>query len=299
MIKVVVNDSEELALLCKGSLDISRLTAMRFGHEALEINNRGYYSAFGNSVKIVDDIFCANKRVCSLMPGDTLPEEGRKRDPERTTNVEISNLTTLNAAKLLTASGKKVAVLNFANPITPGGGFLNGARAQEESLCRSSTLYQSIRGDQMYAWHLNQSDSRLASNWCIWSPDLLVFRNEYGDLTERLWSISVLTCAAPQAAYASRQQIRELMTSRIHRVLEVFRAKQATQLVLGAWGCGAFGCNPDDIAEIFAAALTGPFDGVFDRVVFAIADWSEDRRLLRPFERAFIDSNPCKSTFSS
>jgi uncharacterized protein (TIGR02452 family) len=291
MIKVVVNDSEELALQCKGSLDISRLTAMRFGREALEINKRGCYSAFGKSVKIVDNIYCANQEICSLMPDDELPGQGRERDSESTTYVEISNLTTLNAAKQLTASRRKVAVLNFADPITPGGGFLNGARAQEGSLCRSSTLYQSIRRDKMYAWHLNQTDSRLASNWCIWSPDVIVFRNEYGDLTERFWCISVITCAAPQAAYASRQQIRELMTSRIHRVFEVFRAKQATHLVLGAWGCGAFGCSPDDIAEIFATALTGPFDGVFDRIVFAIADWSEDRRILRPFERAFVDGN--------
>lgn len=186
----------------------------------------------------------------------------------------------------------RVAVLNFANPIHPGGGFLTGARAQEESLCRSSTLYHSIRSDKMYEWHHSRSDSRLASDWCIWSPNVPVFRNDMGDFLERWWSMSVVTCAAPQAAYTTREHVRELMNKRIHRVLDVFRTHGATHLVLGAWGCGAFRCDPDDVADIFAEALQGPFDGVFDHVCFAVADWSEDRRNLGPFVRAFQDALP-------
>jgi uncharacterized protein (TIGR02452 family) len=54
-------------------------------------------------------------------------------------------------------------------------------------------------------------------------------------------------------------------------------------VILGAWGCGAFGNDSREIAELFAAALSGPFQGVSSRVVFAILDWCEDKRFIGPF----------------
>jgi len=99
--------------------------------------------------------------------------------------------------------------------------------------------------------------------------------------------MSVLTCAAPQANFASREDIKAIMTKRISRVLEVFRNVEATHLVLGAWGCGAFGCDPIDIDQIFAKALNNQYDGVFDFISFAIADWSPGPRNLGPFVSAF------------
>lgn len=58
-------------------------------------------------------------------------------------------------------------------------------------------------------------------------------------------------------------------------------------LILGAWGCGAFGLDLEMMATIFKDELTGSHRGVFDEVIFAITDWSPERRFIGPFERAF------------
>jgi len=58
-------------------------------------------------------------------------------------------------------------------------------------------------------------------------------------------------------------------------------------LVLGAWGCGAFGNDPLTTARSFRAALEGPFRNAFRHIFFAIADWSPERRFLGPFRDVF------------
>jgi uncharacterized protein (TIGR02452 family) len=60
-------------------------------------------------------------------------------------------------------------------------------------------------------------------------------------------------------------------------------------LVLGAWGCGAFGNDPFRTAHDFREALQRRFGGVFEEVVFAITDWTEDRRFLGPFRDTFSE----------
>ena len=77
------------------------------------------------------------------------------------------------------------------------------------------------------------------------------------------------------------------MARRMHRLLHVAASQGHRSLVLGAWGCGAFRNDPVRTADVFREALAGPFDGVFDRIVFAITDWSPERATLGPFVDAF------------
>jgi uncharacterized protein (TIGR02452 family) len=77
------------------------------------------------------------------------------------------------------------------------------------------------------------------------------------------------------------------MRGRIRRVLEVANAFGASSLVLGAWGCGAFSNDPCSVAREFREALEQESAGSFQHIVFAITDWSEERRFLGPFRDVF------------
>ena len=89
------------------------------------------------------------------------------------------NDTTLAAARALVADGFKPVALNFASARNPGGGFLNGARAQEESLCRASALYACINGNAMYRHHAPLPGG-FYTNYAIYSPAVPVFKDDDG-----------------------------------------------------------------------------------------------------------------------
>jgi uncharacterized protein (TIGR02452 family) len=202
------------------------------------------------------------------------------------TQLQVTNETTLGAARRLAVSGHYPLALNFANGLYAGGGFLRGARAQEEVLCRSTALYATIEGDEMYAAHARRHSAD-STDWAILSPDVPVFRTDDGTVLERPWLLNVITCAAPYAPSLGQPEAGNLLEARIHRVLAVARAYGYSALVLGAWGCGAFENDPVRTAADFRSALTGEFEDAFESVVFAIADWSPERKFLGPFRDAF------------
>jgi uncharacterized protein (TIGR02452 family) len=222
----------------------------------------------------------------SLPPDAPLPQPQRERFAE--TAVAVANETTMSAGRRLSEAGYPTLALNFANGVNPGGGFLAGARAQEEVLCRSSALYLTLEGDAMYEAHRRRPD-HASSDWAILSPHVPFFRTDDGTLLDAPWRVGVLTCAAPVADDAGGAAA-ELLRQRIARVLAIAEAYAYEALVLGAWGCGAFGNDPARTAHDFRDALCGPFLGAFKEVVFAIADWSPERRFLGPFRDAFEGS---------
>lgn len=206
----------------------------------------------------------------------------------------MQNETTLKAAKRLADLGHRVVALNFASAKHPGGGFLGGARAQEESLARSSGLYATLVDNPMYEYH-RQRGGGLYSDYTIYSPSVPVFRTDEGDLLEQPWTCSFISCPAINAKVVmtrdrrARPTIQRLMAARIEKVLAVATAHGHDTLVLGAWGCGAFGNSSEDIAGLFAQTLLddGPFATTFRQVVFAITDWSDERRFIGPFAQRF------------
>jgi uncharacterized protein (TIGR02452 family) len=200
--------------------------------------------------------------------------------------VQVSNETTLAAAFRLVEGGLRPLALNFANGVQPGGGFLGGARAQEEVLCRSSALYQTLVGDPMYEAHRERPRPD-STDWAIHSPDVPVFRKDDGTVLENYWLLSFLTCAAPYAPAIGQPESAELLRQRIRRVLAIAHGCGYAALVLGAWGCGAFRNDPHRAAVDFRQALENDFAGAFSDVVFAITDWSPERRFLGPFRDVF------------
>jgi uncharacterized protein (TIGR02452 family) len=124
-----------------------------------------------------------------------------------------------------------------------------------------------------------------STDWLILSPSVPVFRSRGENLSEP-WLLDFVTCAAPYAPRVGQPRSRELLKARIARLLAVASAYAYDALVLGAWGCGAFGNDPQTTAADFMEALRERHEGHFAEVVFAIADWSPERRVLRPFDEA-------------
>ncbi len=278
-------DSDERARHCRDVLAISWQRAKQLGVSAVEASESGiYHTLDGREVhwKQAVDAACAQK--ISIPPDIELPEPVERDLTD--TRVQVVNDTTLEASRRLVGRGLPVLALNFANGVQPGGGFLNGARAQEEVLCRSSALYLTLQGDPMYVAHRRRSipDS---TAWAILSPDVPVFRSDDGIPLDESWLLSMLTCAAPYAPAVGQPQAGDLLQERIHSVLAIARAYSYEALVLGAWGCGAFANDPQRTAHDFHAALANEFSGDFTQVVFAISDWSPERRFLQSFCRVF------------
>lgn len=209
------------------------------------------------------------------------------------TVVEVANETTIAALRRLVRARHEPAALNFASAKNPGGGFLSGARAQEESLARSSALYACLKDSPMYSFHRARNDPMYTS-YCIHSPSVPVFRDDDGELMEPV-PCAFITCAAVNAKVvlkrnsSRRAEIEDRMRARVQRVLAVAAAHEHRTLILGAWGCGVFGNEPASVAELFHAQLTGEFAGAFAHVVFAIVDWSPEERFLKPFRTRFSD----------
>lgn len=82
-------------------------------------------------------------------------------------------------------------------------------------------------------------------------------------------------------------EIGAAMSNRILKVLAVAERHDHKGLVLGAWGCGAFGNDGELVAQLFRRSLEVDFRGAFEHVVFAVTDWSNDQRFIGPFSRAF------------
>ena len=279
-----LQDSESHATLCESLLYVSRdwLREISYGTQQIMLDQKYIYE---NDVVDLAPLMQGLK-IYSISPEAILPEPPNHH--KRDTTIEMINETTLMTARRLVQSGRKPLVLNFANGTHVGGGFLTGARAQEETLCYASTLYSTLVGDPMYAYNL-QTNEMESTDYMILSK-AVVFRDDQYNLIRSPWVMDVVTATAPIAQSrwggVSQERGAEVMRGRISRLLDVAEAYGYTDLVLGAWGCGAFGNDPERIAEQFKEALLHR-ENVFETVCFTIADWSLERRFIKPFAHVF------------
>ncbi len=278
-------DSEEMAASNRRELYILRKTAAALGRSAVETASKGHYrTSAGTRVDWKDLVQAACCAKQSIRPDDPLPRYEGPSYPE--TRIQVANETTLVTGRRLVESRVRPLALNFANGITPGGGFMFGARAQEEVLCQSSALFETLLHDPMYEEHRLRplTDS---TNWAIYSPDVPVFRTDDGAEIDFPWLLSFITCAAPYAPGVGQPKSGDLLQQRIHRVLAIARAYGHSSLVLGGWGCGAIANDPYRTAKDFRKALENELSGAFSDIIIAVTDWSPERRTLGPFRDVF------------
>ncbi|GAA3399013.1 TIGR02452 family protein [Cryptosporangium minutisporangium] len=260
----------------------SRLRAI--ARETVEIIERGNYRTPDGEVVLGEQVARAVEATRLYLPEEsvTVAAPVSAVSPR----VQVTNESSLAAARRL---GGAVACLVFASARNPGGGFLNGAQAQEESLARSSALYPCLRAaDEFYAYHRSHPELTY-SDRVIYSPAVPVFRDDDARLLADPFPVSFLTAAAPNRGAMARTQpeylpdLRAVLTRRATRILAIAAAHGHRRIVLGAWGCGVFGNDPAEVATAFAAALRAqPW---FDDVVFAVLDRQADAPTFTAFAR--------------
>lgn len=267
--------------------------------QTLEIIERGGYEApngawveLGSAIAAAvagTEAFTPDRlrRMLAHRPDDADPAAGACA-------IEVTDESTQEAARRLVEAQRleRVVLLNFASAKNAGGGFINGAKAQEEDLARCSALYPCLRAAPAY-YEANRSSivDALYTDHMIHSPEVPFFRTHSRELLDQSFRVSVITAPAPNAG-VHRQRgggSKALETKLRHRagcVLALAEAQGHRNLLLGAWGCGVFRNDPSLVADAFGRWLEHErFAGSFDRVCFAILD--RGGQTLAAFEQRF------------
>lgn len=217
----------------------------------------------------------------------------------------ISKEKTVEAARKYAKAGKKVCILNFASSVAPGGGVLNGSQAQEESICRVSTLYFALSDKNTAGafydrhWNLiNQGQfNRRNTDDIIYTSGVTVVRDDSNDeaqLPENEWyQIDVITCAAPDIRKVGDEteynpEPNELYREFVKRwkcILSAGAKHKADVLILGAFGCGVFANPPKLVAEAFCEAVKG-YEKYFEIIELAVYSPKENNVNYDAFKNA-------------
>ncbi len=277
-----------------------RAELKQIADETLKALRIGFYPYKGIDQFLSKEIQEAREKTKYYGPNSSIVSwasgKGRARRTGAPAHVSVLQISTLDAARLLenvyrNANQRELTgVLNFASATLPGGGFKNGADAQEESIARSSTLYptlQTSEASKFYKLHekeqQKQHEHSFYTHAIIYSPGVTVFRDDDGVWTYP-FPIDVLSCAAVNAGEVRKTsqgpvisglevEIEKEMNERMGRILYVFEQNNVRNLVLGTFGTGVFRNKIALVARLWAHLLVVPgarFEYSFDRIIFAI-----------------------------
>lgn len=250
----------------------------------------------------------ASRKAQSLIrEGDALTTHrgGKKHDEQ--TSIVISGKRSFEAAAPYCRDGLRVCVHNFASATNPGGGVTRGAGAQEECLCRCSTLYPNLDCGEMWSGFYNPhrcAGDALHNDDCIYTPGVVVFKSDTYEpalMPEKDWyTVDVLTCAAPNLrkkpsnAYnpsdskaqvtISRDDLLKLHEKRFRRICDLACDKGNDVLILGAFGCGAF-MNPPEVVAAAARTVVKEYMHCFRVIEFAVYCRRDDASNYDAFQR--------------
>ncbi len=269
--------------------------------DTIQVLEQGNYQApSGRQIELAADVSdCVNNTHCYEPESLAALREPVLAQPAAfpTTAFEITNETTLQAGTRLTSTRtqKRIGVLNFASARNPGGGFLSGAQAQEESLARSSGLYHSLVKCRSYYEYHRSHHTGLYSDRMIYSPHCPVFRTDDGVLLEQVYFVDFITSPAPNAGAIYQNEpkaipkIAGVLRERASKILYLAVHHDCDTLILGAWGCGVFRNDPVMVAEMFWEHLgpNKPFWGRFQKVLFVVLDTSRNQATYRAFWERF------------
>jgi uncharacterized protein (TIGR02452 family) len=271
--------------------------------ETLEILEAGkYINRAGQTIEFLAAQQMAVKKTVLYTPEQSA--QLLAKDGSGTSNsppqIEVTSETTQVAAnRLVRVEGcDDLVLLSFASARNPGGGFINGAKAQEEDLARCSGIYPCLLTQPAYYDTNREGESLLYSDYIIYSPNVPWFRVRNRELLDDVFLASVITAPAPNAGQALRRdpdcgaKVSATLERRAGMILAIARDNRHRSLLLGAWGCGVFCNDPSIVADIFGRWLEHPsFLGCFDRVVFAVYTSKHNLDTLTAFQTRFRSTN--------
>ena len=255
--------------------------------------------------KLAESIICSVKSQKLILENEVFNTDDSSNNKEKAT-VVVSKKRTLQAASAY--RGLKTVVHNFASATNPGGGVVKGSSAQEECLCRCSTLYFCLNTKEMingfYNPHRAAKDP-IHNDDIIYTPRVIVFKTDTSDpmlMSEQDWySLDVITCAAPnlrpvpgnqfnsgdgiEPVKVSDADLLKIHERRLSRILDTAIANGAEAIVLGAFGCGAFQNKPEVVA-LAAKNVIKNYIHAFKNIEFAVYCSPRDERNYTVFERS-------------
>lgn len=241
--------------------------------EVLNLIRDGRYQSATGTVHLRREIDHALASTKLYRPGDF--DKLHSQPQSKSGAVSVVEGTTQEIAFKYCQGDSRVALLNFASARNPGGGFLNGAKAQEEDLCRCSALYPTLTSQMEYYEANRRQSSLLYTDHLIYSPAVPFFRvSGSGKFLDEPFLVDVITAPAPNSGpYLKKTKkvgrLESCFLDRWRNVLKVATHEQVETLILGAWGCGAFGGDPE-MASRTALQAIREFGGGLEKILFAI-----------------------------
>ena len=257
-----------------------------------------------NNPKLKESVQKSIAQQRLILEEDNMPEAD-KNIYATPAQIVVSKKRSYEAASYY--KGQIVCVHNFASASNPGGGISRGANAQEECLCRCSSLYFCLNTEKMwegfYRPHRN-AHNPIHNDDIIYTPNVTVFKTDtaYPKLMqEKEWyEVNVITCAAPnlrehpsnaynsgdgkQAIKLTDKELLALHEKRLRRILDVAVMEGNEVMILGAFGCGAFANNPEVVA-LAAKNVIEEYRNAFKVIEFAVYCSAWDEENYRVFER--------------
>lgn len=270
---------------------MSRKIRRSIAEETLQIMEQGYMKTPNKeTIDIAEIQQLAEENTICYTPemSDELLAKRVIKTLDKATVIDVTNETTLNATRRLIEEGfTDVLCLNFASAKNPGGGFLGGSQAQEESIARATGLYNCLLKANEYYSVNRKIKTCFYTDYMIYSPNVPIFKDEDGNNLDKVVSTAILTAPAVNTGIVKKQEkkrvgkIEEVMKRRIEKVLTIALEHGHSTVVLGAWGCGVFQNDPVDMARYFKEVINDKFKNQFTKIVFAI--YARNERFIKPF----------------
>ena len=207
--------------------------------------------------------------------------------------IQILDTDTVSALYMINNFYSNIGILNFASFKYPGGMFLKGSSAQEEALCHESNLYETLKffdntyySGNRYECKMNPTINSTYLDKGIYSPNIMFLREN-----KNIINTAVITVAAPNIRNANAVILEKFnsiaLSNRIKFVLDIAETENLKTLILGAFGCGVFRQNPEEVAHLFKEYLLSEKYN-FTNIIFAIPD--SNSKNYKAFVKVLKDS---------